>query len=318
MKIIYSCSGEGLGHVNRALALSYSGLDVHIFTYGTAFAFLKRIGYHQAYLIKGISFPRKNGKINYSKLIFTSINYFINNLKDNVELFKHYINQIQPNLLITDYEPSICHVPRKMPLVSLDNQHRFCLPLDLPISLKLYGKVCGWITKSLIKNVDRVIISSFHYDLLEDVVPGMVYFDREPTNDDYILVYITEGIKEIKPIIYNLIFSTNHKLKIYGISRPYSLDFKQDLLHCHSIIGPAGHQLISEARYLKKPILAIPERNQYEQHINSTFLNKLGFGASCQLKNLNKSVILNFLHTNFTHHNVPNGTNTVIELLRNL
>ena len=55
-------------------------------------------------------------------------------------------------------------------------------------------------------------------------------------------------------------------------------DFADALSRCKGVIAPAGHQLLSEALYLGKPVLAFPQKNQYEQTVNARMLEKSGFG----------------------------------------
>ena len=50
---------------------------------------------------------------------------------------------------------------------------------------------------------------------------------------------------------------------------------------------------MSEALYLRKPYLAVPVKNQFEQIFNAYYLDKLGYGA--WWKDLNKERIESFL-----------------------
>jgi uncharacterized protein (TIGR00661 family) len=61
---------------------------------------------------------------------------------------------------------------------------------------------------------------------------------------------------------------------------------------CKAVIANGGFTLISEALYLKKPILSIPVKKQFEQILNAIYLERLGYGMYS--KETNKENILRF------------------------
>ena len=56
-------------------------------------------------------------------------------------------------------------------------------------------------------------------------------------------------------------------------------DFLEDLSKCKYVILNGGFTVISEALYLKKPILAIPVKEQFEQYFNALSIKKEGYGT---------------------------------------
>ena len=52
--------------------------------------------------------------------------------------------------------------------------------------------------------------------------------------------------------------------------------FNQSLASCHGIVCGAGFETPAEALYLKKKMIAIPIRGQYEQMCNAAALKKIG------------------------------------------
>jgi uncharacterized protein (TIGR00661 family) len=77
-------------------------------------------------------------------------------------------------------------------------------------------------------------------------------------------------------------------------AKPLSPEFVHDLARCACVVSTAGHQLISEACFLGKPMLAIPEPGQYEQYINAFYLEKVGGGRRCDLKALSPRLVQDF------------------------
>lgn len=57
-----------------------------------------------------------------------------------------------------------------------------------------------------------------------------------------------------------------------------ALRFVEDLASCTGLVTTAGNQLIGEAIHLGKPVLAMPEPGNYEQHINAHFIRESGAG----------------------------------------
>src|SRR5207302_1375663 len=58
--------------------------------------------------------------------------------------------------------------------------------------------------------------------------------------------------------------------------------FVDDLATSQAVVCNGGLSLIGEALYLGKPIMSVPVRNQFEQLMNARYLEKLGYGLSCE------------------------------------
>ena len=63
--------------------------------------------------------------------------------------------------------------------------------------------------------------------------------------------------------------------------RPFANEaFIDDLRTARGVVGSAGYSLMSEAVYLRKPMLALPLAGQFEQEMNARYLERLGFGTA--------------------------------------
>ncbi|NJK88915.1 MAG: hypothetical protein HC923_05580 [Myxococcales bacterium] len=60
--------------------------------------------------------------------------------------------------------------------------------------------------------------------------------------------------------------------------------FVDDLASSEALLTTAGNQIVGEALYLRKPVLAMPEANNFEQRINAHFLAESGAGEQVQLE----------------------------------
>jgi uncharacterized protein (TIGR00661 family) len=63
--------------------------------------------------------------------------------------------------------------------------------------------------------------------------------------------------------------------------RPFANEaFIDDLRTARGVVGSAGYSLMSEAVFLRKPMLALPLAGQFEQEMNARYLERLGFGTA--------------------------------------
>ena len=63
--------------------------------------------------------------------------------------------------------------------------------------------------------------------------------------------------------------------------RPFANEaFIEDLRTSRGVVASAGYSLMSEAVYLRKPMLALPLAGQFEQEMNARYLSSLGYGTA--------------------------------------
>jgi len=340
--IFYGVNGEGLGHVSRALFVIEhlpATTQVHVFTYGRAYEYLTRQQYPYLYKIEGMLFSFKHGKVDYLRSTRDLIWFMMTNKNQGpiIELAQ----ELKPSLFISDFEPSIprvAHALRK-PLLSVDNQHRFVYRdmTDLPFSLRAYGWGCGLFAKWIVPKPDQAIVSTFHYDQLGPSTKTRIFANGlmkksleeiDPKKGDFVLVYCRESISD--ELIKVLEKTRGIRYKIYGVpqgrfEKPATGEFEfcelgpnfvEDLANCRCLVGSAGNQLISEARFLGKPILAIPEPLQFEQSVNAFYVTKLRLGLGIALHQLTPQVVEEFVcNSDGTNDRVPNGVHTVVEVI---
>ncbi len=159
----------------------------------------------------------------------------------------------------------------------------------------------GLMTKTIIKrlfsNANHYLIVSF-FDLpptdpkRTDVFPAIVnrmITEQQPTEGDHVLVYQTSPTFHR---LFPLLETMDSRFIIYGFGKRPSrknLEFKgrskegfiNDLASCRYVIANGGHNVISEALYLGKPVFSFPIASHYEQFVNARFLGELGYGYHC-------------------------------------
>lgn len=344
--ICYSLPGEGLGHATRTYSILGkldSSIKVHIFTWGEAYDFFKEQNYPYLYKIEAeLPFGRnESGTISIPKTIYNFFN-FIKKYKKSYNDIKNIIVDLNPDLIISDFEPILPRIAKKLNIkyLSIDNQHKFsrCYTEDLGLKLKFYSWLMGLYTELLVPNPNGILISTFYHSKIKKKSKSTFLancFIRssleslEIKDNNFILVYYKKSSGD--QILEQLNkMSSKYKIKVYGCpkeKRIYSnieyndisnYHFLNDLANCSYLFCSSGNQLIGEAIYCGKPIFTIPEHNQAEQYINAFFIKKMNAGTFCYLKDLNFELIQDFLNEFKTKNSSKiNGADQAVALINN-
>lgn len=345
MRVFYGVNGEGLGHTSRTLSVVERMPDdeIHIFTYGVAYRFLESIGYPHLHAIEGLNFSYRRQHVDYFRSLSRAGLFCLKGLRRNIERIERAAAQLRPVAFVSDFEPSVARAARgcRRPLVSVDNQHRFvhCQLDDLPLPLRLYASIAGFATRLMIPRPDHIVISSFHRTpapCCSDRITfttGMLRKSVEETpvqNGGFLLAYLRPSISDV---VLQALSGVDCKVRVYGapdtdvrrrcahdtrfLFRPLSPDFVQDLARCDRLIASAGHQVICEAQFFRKPLLAIPEPGQYEQHINAWYVQRNGLGQQCRADRLTCETVRTFVqYRPMSCPRSENGVQRVVQVLR--
>ena len=295
MNILYGVCGEGFGHSSRAKKiiehLKKENHKVLILTYGNAFKALKE---YKPLKVNGFKIELEKEKVSISKTLNSSKDTLIKNIINWDKLNKK-IDNFSPKLCITDMEPlvPIIRFWKKLPLISIDNQHRLThQKIEVP---KIYLKdylIAKNVINTFVSKANHFLILSFNKTKKNSKKVKFVspILRREiiklnPKNKDYFLVYLTRPDKKLIKILKKI----NERFIIYNHTKKEfkknKLEFKKigpgflkNLKDCKAIIGSSGFSLISESLYLKKPYFAIPMKGQFEQTLNALFLKSSKMG----------------------------------------
>jgi len=341
-KLFYSLSGEGRGHAARANTLIEDlRTDHEIVVYAPSLAYDM---IYQAYYgaenvsvirIPGLSFQyNSHNRLDYGKSFTKSLDYIANS-PGLIRFLCDDIEREKPDLVITDFEPALpraaekCHIP----YISVNHQH-FLTMYDLsslPIHLRIKASFIGKTLKLFHNRQIKTVISSFYFPPLKksakDVEQVGVFINKmvrslTPVDDGHILVYQrrfidknlikTLSAKKRRVIIYNHAYHEKSGNIEFKTISPFT--FLEDLAACSCLISTAGNQLIGEAMYLGKPVIAIPEPDNYEQQINAYFLAQSGAGIDCEIEQINADILDAFIanipafRTHIDKDRVPGNT----------
>ena len=293
MKILYAVQGTGNGHITRAMAIvpalkKYATVDVLI----SGFSYNLDLPFKVKYKFKGMSFcfGKKGG-----------IDYLQTYRKNKVNRFLGEIKQLdlkEYDFVISDFEPVSCWaaIKQKKVCIGLSNQASiFTEHVPLPKSLDIAGKF-------VLKHYAPAQINfGIHYQQYNDKIFTPVISEEvrklKTLNEGFYLVYLPAyDIEKIRSVFREfdkerfVIFSdvkekTEKKnMIIYPLNRAA---FLKQLARCYGVITAAGFSTTSEALFLDKKLLVIPQKNQFEQKCNALALKKMGVTIVKKLKKKN-------------------------------
>jgi len=350
-KICYALAGEGRGHASRARTVVEHLLDRHefvLYTSDDAFAFLEplyrenpRVSVRQ---VPGIVFQYTNGRIDLLKTIRKGFEVR-KRLGSVVEKITAEVRKENPALVITDFEPFVPRAAHRagIPVLSLDHQH-FLVAYDLsilPWNLRYHAWVISWALWMYGMRPDRIAVSAFYFPPLArkyrhiDQLGPLLRPELEklePVRGDFILSYLRKCTPE--SMVQTLIES-GERIRIYGLgNRPpvgkvtfhgiSAEAFAVDLAGCRALIAAAGNQLLGEAMYFRKPVLAVPEARHHEQLINAHFLRWQGGGDFVALEAFSAQCMASFLaridtfHEDLARRPRPNGPAQALEIINSM
>jgi len=304
-RIWYSVCGEGMGHAIRSHTI-ISELekenDILITAAENAYPYLKS-KHKRVHWISGNTLVYRNNRVLW---IASFIKFWLGLLYQipyNIIKIHPLVRKFKPQLVISDFESAAHYMARlyNIPCISVDNNHVLS-----ECKIKTH-----WIVKPVVRFLhatsDLYLILSFSRvkttnpkAVLVDPVVRKEIRNAKTSNKDHVLVYQTTPTN--KQLLKTLAMTKN-KYFVYGMKKKGSYKnmiykeysdkgFIQDLASCRFVILNGGFTLISEAIYLRKPILTVPVINQYEQEFNSECIENEGYGM--MTKKLTPGDILRF------------------------
>lgn len=321
MKILYAVQATGNGHLSRAIEIIphlkklgktdvlVSGIQADI-----------ELPFEVKYKFKGLSFIfGKKGGIDYMKTY----------LKSNTFRLMREIRQLpidNYDLVINDFEPVSAwatHI-KKLPCVALSNQcatlsPRVPQPKDKDrlgiFILKHYAPTTaqyGFQFQNFAQNIFTPVIRKEIREL--DVTDKGHYTVYLPAYDDERLVKNLSRFKDVKWEVFSKHNKTATKHKNVYIEPINQAAFMKSLSSCSGTLCAAGFGATSEALYLKKKLLVIPMKAQYEQVCNATVLKTMGVPVMKSLKRKHGHHIENWLnHGKIVEVNYPDITADILE-----
>jgi uncharacterized protein (TIGR00661 family) len=297
MKILWGIQGVGNGHITRSLKLiklaEKLGHTVDIAVSGTSHQL--DIDHEIKFKFKGFDFHHNStGELDYLKtLIKCDFYQFYRDIK-SLDLSSY-------DKIITDFEPVVAWAAKlqKKSIWGISNQCAYLWKSTPRPTRKNW--VAEWILKHFapcnkaiglhfLPTEDRI----FYPVLRDDIIQS------KPKSCNYFTIYlpnvqvseIIDFLKTYDQYEFHIFTKENFvtTLPNFKISKPNYQDFLTSIVNCRGVITAGGFQTICESMYLKKPILCIPVKGQWEQQCNASALEISGLGLVGDLKDFEKLI----------------------------
>lgn len=316
-KIWYSVFGEGFGHATRSEVVIEELLKKHqvlITGFNKSYIYLKKRFPKITHKIEGPGFVYEQNEVNIKKTVKEFIDSFPAKSRKNIFHSYNLIKKFNPDLIIADFEPTAHYFAYflKIPIISIDNMNVLSKckikvkPEDYLDYLSALSVIKLFTPESdnhyhIIYAIKDFPVKEKNVFLFNPVLRNEI-LKTKPKNKEFILVYQTgktnfenmlsslKGIKETV-FVYGKDESKKEKNIVY---KKFSKNaFIEDLACCKAVIMTGGFSTISEAIHLKKPMLILPAKNQFEQKFNGITIEEMGIGK-CE-ENINKEKIEHFM-----------------------
>lgn len=316
-------SGEGRGHATRVRSMVEAMRDEHeiaLFCPGDAYELLAPV--YQDTDVKVVKIPglkfyyKEGGKLAMGPTLIGAIKY-IRYLRRIIAKLERIIRKEKPDVIVTDFEPALPRASKKcgVPFLSVNHQH-FLVANDLselPMYLRFHSWVMSWVVYLYYSGQAETVISQFYFPPIRKNFKGKVtmtgvlmrpdLLNAKPKVGEHLLVYLRKFASDE---LLNTLKSSNLPIRIYGLGEKPTqknltfckiddASFLRDLINCKALVTTAGNQLVGEALYLKKPVLAMPEAKNHEQYINAFYLAQSKAGEWCELHKLTPERLKKFL-----------------------
>lgn len=323
MRILYAIQGTGNGHLSRArdiIPILQQKGDLDILVSGTQADVA--LPYPVTYTFKGLSFVfGKKGGID---LIAT---YRKSHLKQLYKEIKSLPVE-DYDLVINDFEPVsawACKM-KHIPCIGLSHQ---AAVINKKSPKPKKKDVVG---KAVLHNYAPVTEAyGFHFgaydkNIFTPVIRSQIR-NAEPQNNGHYTVYLPaygdkrmiKVLSEIKQVQWQVFSKHTKKAYIEGniTIQPINNDaFINSLLTCTGILCGGGFETPAEALFLKKKLMVIPMKGQYEQQCNAAALKEMGVPVIKSLKLKHIDAIAKWVNNKQQIQvNYPNSTERIINMI---
>ncbi len=322
-RILYALSGQGRGHSSRVMAISRvlrsNGHEVIHCCGGTAREVLESQN-ESVLKVPHLSQVVEGNELKMVRTLFRNANqiFRLNKIVDDLVA---ELEQVNPDLVITDFEAFAPKAADRLNIPVLSFNHQEIVTqttYDIPSQCRLQAASTSLAIKLVApKNPVHTLLTSFFFPKVKSpestTLIGPILrpevMSLKNSVEDHVLVYFNQPVDSDSVldefahcdehfIVYNFPSSASHRT--YGnitFKEPSIDGFLQDLSSCKAIVCTAGFTLISEALYIGKPILVVPNKGIFEQTLNAYFLKISGKGNAVLNGQPDRKDIKHFLET---------------------
>lgn len=290
MKILYAVQGTGNGHITRAMSIiplleKYATVDVLI----SGFSYNLSLPFKTTYQFKGMSFCfGKKGGIDYLETF----------KKNKLNRFLNEVKQLDLNeyaFVVSDFEPISCWAAMKQKKICIGFSNQasiFTSNVPVPKSMDVTGKFIlkyyAPCTQSFGIHFQKYNPQIFTPIISDDVRTLQTksegyYLVYLPAYDVDKIIRVFKQFEKERFIVFSNVKQkiSKRNITVHPLDRAY---FLKKLANCSGVITAAGFSTVADALYLKKKLLVIPQKSQFEQKCNAFALKKMGVAVIKKLK----------------------------------
>lgn len=294
-RIVWGLMGDSRGHLTRALIMSQelAGHEL-LFVGGGCAEELRALG-RRVHTLPMSETILRNNRVD---TLATAANFVRLMLGKGAVLraLARELERFKPDLAVSDYEFYLPRAARLLgiPCIGFGHQHvltrcRGALPPG-----EAAGRLATTASIRLLFSVPRrYLVTSFFPAEPKDpettLLPPLLRADVQalrPCSGGHVTLYMRAGAPRK---LLEALAATGREVRVYGSGEegasgrvrflPFSREgFLEDLAGCAYAVTGGGHNLLSEALCLGKPVLAMPAAMFYEQYVNAWHLRRLGYG----------------------------------------
>jgi uncharacterized protein (TIGR00661 family) len=320
MKILYAIQGTGNGHLSRSMDVvpclkEHGQVDVLV----SGIQGDLSLPFDITYKLKGLSFifGKKGGVDLWKTVAKTDLRKFLKGMQSlPVENY---------DLVINDFEPVsawACYARQKK-CIALSHQAAVLAPESpRPEHTDMMGRIIlghyapsdkqyGFHFQSYNPDIFTPVIRKEVRDLpVESRSHISVYL---PAYDDDELVRRLSKFKDVTWDVFSKHNRRPYRSKNVNLHPVENGGFIRSMASSSGVLCGAGFETPAEAMFLGKKVLAIPMKNQYEQHLNAAALSAMGVPVIKSLKEKHDDTIMNWLlHGRPVAVNYPDRTREII------
>ncbi len=294
--IILGVQGEGMGHAMRCSILIKhlrKKHNVKVFASNRAYQFLCK-KYDDVHEIQSYNIIYKNNRVR----PLSTLGLFLRRLPSYLQSYikvRHAVRDFNTDIILSDYEP-ITHSAGFFSgcrNISINNQN------DITFQ-NSKAKPGDWMSLAGTLLVTFFFTLFSHHYIIYSIRKGknrknatyvgnLIKEEIRASQSSYgnhVLVYQTSNNNDK---LIEILKQTNENYVVYGFNvkkkegsivfKTFSTEtFRNDLSSAKAVLLNGGLTAITEAIYLKKPILSVPIAGQFEQKYNALTIEEMGFG----------------------------------------
>jgi hypothetical protein len=281
MKIAIAINGEGRGHFSRAGALAeifQEKFDIVFYAPRHMGAELKARFPKAAFRpIPYLAFVQKGFSIDYSRTVFSNLGLVFSSARVCASITEA-LRQDGVEAVLSDFEPFTSRAAKALGLPVMQLNHPGIVTRIADWSPS--GIASKIVARYMMGNSDCTMLCSFFGGDVGPIVRRELR-EKTVTRGSRFVVYQKAMYRDfLSPVLDRL-----GRDRFCVFPDPEN-DYASALASSAGLIAPAGHQSISEALALGKPVFVIPVRGQFEQELNARKLRESGFGDYCYFEDI--------------------------------